>query len=171
MSSIPKNKEELYHAISEAYEKLIVDYSKIPEENTRSLNVEGNTKNTPISVCDTLSYLIGWGKLVLKWHDRKSNALAVDFPDTGFKWNELGKLAQHFHTRGKEKSYAELLLEYKSTVDEILILVDSLNEQELYGNDWYKKYTLGRMIQFNTSSPMKNVRTKIRKFIKTMNKQ
>ncbi|TOC26278.1 hypothetical protein CGJ87_24220, partial [Vibrio parahaemolyticus] len=28
----------------------------------------------------------------------------------------------------------------------------------------YEQWTLGRMIQFNTSSPMKNVRTKVRRF-------
>ncbi|MCF9684883.1 ClbS/DfsB family four-helix bundle protein, partial [Vibrio parahaemolyticus] len=35
---------------------------------------------------------------------------------------------------------------------------------ELYGVAWYEQWTLGRMIQFNTSSPMKNMRTKVRRF-------
>lgn len=45
---------------------------------------------TEISVSDTFSYLIGWGKLVLKWYDLKSKKQYVDFPETGYKWNELG---------------------------------------------------------------------------------
>ncbi|MBU2238452.1 MAG: ClbS/DfsB family four-helix bundle protein, partial [Gammaproteobacteria bacterium] len=32
---------------------------------------------------------------------------------------------------------------------------------------WYEKWTLGRMIQFNTSSPMKNMCTKVRRFNKS----
>lgn len=144
-----------------------MDYSRVPQVKRRELCVEGNLKNTQVSVCDTLSYLIGWGKLVLKWHEKKSNGTDVDFPEVGFKWNELGELAQHFHKQYKDWSYKELTSEFESTVDEILLLIDSLTEQELYGSDWYRKYTLGRMIQFNTSSPMKNIRTKVRKFIKS----
>lgn len=39
--------------------------------------------------------------------------------------------------------------------------------ETLYGIAWYKQWTLGRMIQFNTSSPMKNMRTKVRRFKRT----
>ncbi|MDQ2043603.1 ClbS/DfsB family four-helix bundle protein [Pseudoalteromonas sp. 20-92] len=46
-------------------------------------------------------------------------------------------------------------------------LVSSLSEHDLYGVAWYKKYTLGRMIQLNASSPMKNMRAKVRKFKKS----
>ncbi|WP_281947969.1 ClbS/DfsB family four-helix bundle protein, partial [Vibrio parahaemolyticus] len=50
------------------------------------------------------------------------------------------------------------------TINEILLLISSLSDHELYGVAWYKQWTLGRMIQFNTSSPMKNMRTKFRRF-------
>jgi len=45
-------------------------------------------------------------------------------------------------------------------------LVESLDNQKLYGETWFEKYTLGKMIQFNTSSPMVNMRGKVRKFKK-----
>ncbi|ARR51641.1 ClbS/DfsB family four-helix bundle protein [Photobacterium damselae] len=44
----------------------------------------------------------------------------------------------------------------------------SLSNHQLYQEPWYEKWTLGRMIQFNTSSPMKNVRTKVRRFKRGM---
>ncbi|HCE1656942.1 TPA: ClbS/DfsB family four-helix bundle protein, partial [Vibrio parahaemolyticus] len=50
------------------------------------------------------------------------------------------------------------------TINEILLLISSLSDHELYGVAWYEQWTLGRMIQFNTSSPMKNMRTKVRRF-------
>lgn len=167
MSSVPKNKEELIHAIEQAFDNIQADYLGIPERYTRKLGIEGNVKNTEISVCDTLSYLIGWGELVLKWHERKSNGQSVDFPETGYKWNELGKLAQYFQEQRKNYSYEHLLFEFREATIKIIQLVKSLDDQALYGCTWYKGYTLGKMIQFNTSSPMKNMRTKVRRFKKT----
>lgn len=169
MSSISKNKEELISSIENSYENLFADYMGVPKELSREIGVEGNVKNTEISVSDTISYLIGWGNLVLKWHELRANNLEVDFPEKGYRWNELGRLAQHFHASYKDWSYKQLLTEFQFTTQKILKLVDSLSNDELYGHSWYKSYTLGRMIQFNTSSPMKNIRTKVRRFKKQNN--
>ena len=66
MSSVPKNKKELQRSIKVAFEKILADYSTIPYQMSRELGVTGSVEGTEISVSDTLSYLIGWGKLVLK---------------------------------------------------------------------------------------------------------
>ena len=166
MSSVPKNKEELQKSISVAFKKILADYSTIPPKISREIGVIGNVKGTEISVSDTISYLIGWGKLVLKWYDLKSKNQPVDFPETGYKWNELGQLAQHFHSEYHDWSYDKLIKEFTATTDRILILVESLDNQKLYDETWFEKYTLGKMIQFNTSSPMVNMRSKVRKFKK-----
>ncbi|WP_417763643.1 ClbS/DfsB family four-helix bundle protein [Shewanella sp.] len=166
MSSVPKSKEELERAISEIFSKLMLDYRSIPAELTREIGVEGNIKGTEISVCDTVSYLVGWGNLVLKWHHLSEQGEPVDFPETGYKWNQLGLLADSFHKQYKEWKYSELLSEFERTVDQILSLISSLDNKALYGAPWYENWTLGRMIQFNTSSPMKNMRTKVRRFKK-----
>jgi hypothetical protein len=166
VSSIPQNKQELHHAITLAFDNILIDYSTIPEEYSRTVGVEGNTKGNEITVCDTVSYLIGWGKLVLKWYTLTSKGKTVDFPDTGYKWNELGKLAEAFHYQYSNWAYNDLLLEFSATTNKLLSLIESLENHELYSESWYEKYTLGRMIQFNTSSPMKNMRAKIRRFKK-----
>ncbi|WP_418642173.1 ClbS/DfsB family four-helix bundle protein [Vibrio chaetopteri] len=164
MSSVPKNKNELVLAINSIFPKLLADYRQIPEELSREIGVEGNVKGTQISVCDTVAYLIGWGQLVLKWYTLKSQGKQVDFPETGYKWNELGLLAESFHRKYQHWSYEELLIDLESTTDKVLLLISTLSDDELYGVEWYEKWTLGRMIQFNTSSPMKNMRTKVRRF-------
>lgn len=169
MSSIPSNKQELHQAITIAYEKLSAEYSSISDEYSRIIGIEGNVKGTEISISDTIAYLIGWGKLVLKWYKRKSLAQEVDFPETGYKWNELGKLAQHFHSQYNDWPYKELIAELNKITSEVLALIESLDNKKLYGEEWYEKYTLGRMIQFNTASPMKNMRAKVRKFKKANN--
>ncbi len=166
LASVPTNKEELEQAIQLTFDKILVDYWSIPEELTRTVGVEGNIKGTEISVSDTLAYLIGWGKLVLKWNKLTAANQPIDFPETGYKWNELGKLAQSFHLEYRDWNYNDLISEFKVTTNDILSLIGSLSEHELYGVAWYEKYTLGKMIQFNTSSPMKNMRAKVRKFKK-----
>jgi hypothetical protein len=166
MSSVPKNKDELVEAIRSISSKLLADYQSIPSDLSRDLEIEGNVKNTKISVCDTLSYLIGWGKLVLKWYQLKAEGQFVDFPETGYRWNQLGELAQSFQSDYKHWDFVDLQFEFKSTTEEILVLINTLENYDLYETSWYEQWTLGRMIQFNTSSPMKNMRTKVRRFKK-----
>lgn len=166
MTSVAKNKQELYQSIELIFTKILIDYASIPEATSRKIAVEGNVKGTEISVCDTLAYLIGWGKLIIKWHQLKESGQRVDFPDTNYKWNELGKLAQSFHHEYRQWDYTSLITEFKATTADVLWLIDSQSNHQLYGTPWYEKYTLGRMIQFNSSSPMKNMRTKVRKFKK-----
>lgn len=163
--SIPQSKNELVQAINTSYEKLSFDYRKIPHELTRTLVIEGNVKGTVISVCDTLAYLIGWAKLVLKWYDLSAKGQHVDFPETGYQWNQLGLLAQAFQYEYKDWEFELLQQEYEQTIKRILNLLHQLDEYSLYGSTWYKQWTLGRMVQFNTSSPMKNIRTKVRRVI------
>ncbi|RFA26561.1 hypothetical protein CAI21_16455 [Alkalilimnicola ehrlichii] len=166
MSSVPESKDELLTAINSIFAKLMDDYRVIPAELARKCEIEGNVKGTQISVCDTVAYLIGWGKLVLKWHSLKSQGLPVDFPDTGYKWSQLGLLAVSFHEQYSGWKYKDLLKELGSTINEIILLVASLSNEELYETAWYEKWTFGRMIQFNTSSPMRNMRAKVRRFNK-----
>lgn len=167
MSSIPASKDELIAAILSIYPKLMDDYRVVPEALSRKREVEGNLKGTQISVCDTVAYLVGWGKLVLKWHRLKSGGLPVDFPDTSYNWNQLGLLAGSFHDQYCGWQYEDLLNELEATINELILLVSSLSNAELYGTTWYEKWTLGRMIQFNTASPMKNMRVKVRRFNKS----
>ena len=90
----------------------------------------------------------------------------VDFPETGFKWNELGKLAQKFYQDYHNEDFNQLKLKLDYTVDKIIVLINSKSNDQLYGISWYEKYTLGRMIQLNTSSPYANARLRLRKWKK-----
>ena len=164
MTSIPSNKNELHEAIANAYRLLQADYQTIPDALSRIAAIEGNRKGTHICVCDTLAYLIGWGRLVLKWHGLSLAGQPIDFPETGYKWNQLGLLAQHFHREYQHWSYSSLQTELAEVVEQILALIEGIDNSALYGEPWYNKWTLGRMIQLNTASPMKSTRQKIRRF-------
>ena len=166
MSSVPQSKNELLAAINSVFPKLMADYQVVPESLSRKCGVEGNIKGTQISVCDSVAYLVGWGRLVLKWHRLKSSGEPVEFPESGYKWNQLGLLAVSFQEKYSTWQYNDLLNELESTTNEIIALVSSLSSDELYGKAWYEQWTFGRMIQFNTASPMKNMRAKVRRFNK-----
>lgn len=164
---IPANKEQLQTAIRGNYHKLRKELAAISDELTSIKELEGHSKGTLMSIHDLVAYLTGWGELVLKWNRRKDAGEPVDFPETGYKWNELGTLAKKFYLDYEADSYPALLEKLDCTVNNILQLVDTKSNHELYEIEWYGKWTLGRMIQFNTASPYVNAGARIRKWKKT----
>jgi hypothetical protein len=163
---IPEGKEELLKAITDNYKKLKIELSSIPIDLTASKDLDGNSKNTLMSINNLIAYLIGWGQLVLKWNDKKSKGIDIDFPETGFKWNELGLLAQKFYKDYEKYDFTTLNEKLDKTTTEILKLIESKTNKELYEMAWYNKWTLGKMIQLNTSSPFKNAKDRVRKWKK-----
>ncbi|MGB0377080.1 MAG: ClbS/DfsB family four-helix bundle protein [Flavobacteriaceae bacterium] len=164
--AILKNKTELIDDIKFTYQKLQIELTSIPEKLTKSKDLEGHAKGTKMSVCNLVAYLIGWGNLVLKWYKIKKQGKEPDFPETGYKWNELGKLAQKFYADYQHDDFQTLLKKCDKVVKDILKLIEEKDNTSLYESLWYGKYTMGRMIQFNTSSPYKNAYTRIRKWKK-----
>jgi len=164
--AIPKNKEELHKAIVENYKKLTEELIDIPIEFTIIKDLEGHSKNSYMSINDLVAYLVGWGQLVLKWNDKKSKGHQVDMPETGYRWNELGQLAQKFYKDYENENFKSLNSKLDNTTNEILKLIESKTNNELYEIPWYNKWTLGKMIQLNTFSPFKNAKYRIRRWKK-----
>jgi hypothetical protein len=130
-------------------------------------DLEGHSKNSTMSVHNLVSYLIGWGQLVIKWNTLKDQNIAVDFPETGFKWNELGKLAQKFYSDYESIDFDQLLIKLENTVSEILQIVEIKTNEALYHCHWNNDWTLGRMIQLNTASPFNNAKIRLKKWKKS----
>lgn len=162
--SIPANKTQLIQAITTNYQKLQKDLSDISPQQTNQKNLDGHAKDTQISINDLVAYLIGWGQLLLKWNQLHDNQAPISFPEEGYKWNELGKLAQKFYNDYSELSLPERLSLLDNTVNTILALIEQKSNTELYEQGWYNQYTLGRMIQLNTASPYKNASIRIRQW-------
>ena len=164
--AVPQTKQELLDAIRTTYQKLATDLASVPIERAKEATLEGHAQGTQISVANLVAYLIGWNLLVLKWCDAKGRGLPVDFPETGYKWNELGRLAQKFYFDHASADYPDLLRQFADVQARIAALVEHESDASLYGAPWYEKYTQGRMIQFNTSSPYANARARLRKWKK-----
>ncbi|XLZ70993.1 ClbS/DfsB family four-helix bundle protein [Massilia sp. SR12] len=164
--TIPTSKAELLEAISTQFDRLITDLAKVPADRAREKTLEGHVAASTMSPADLVAYLLGWNTLVLKWLERDEQGLPVDFPETGFKWNELGRLAQKFYQDYHELSYPQLLNALEHVKQRLADYIATRSDEELYGRAWYGKWTKGRMIQFNTSSPYANARGRIRKWLK-----
>ncbi|MFN3630063.1 MAG: ClbS/DfsB family four-helix bundle protein [Casimicrobiaceae bacterium] len=164
--AVPQNKQELLDAIRTTYQRLAVDLASVPPERTREVMLEGHALGTLMSVSDLVAYLIGWNLLVLNWCHGKAKGLPVDFPETGYKWTELGRLAQKFYSDHAGVAYVDLLRQFADVHARIEALVEGETDASLYGMPWYQKYTQGRMIQLNTSSPYANARGRLRKWKK-----
>ena len=127
--------------------------------------MQGHRSGTLMSPADLVAYLIGWNELVLKWLDRDDRGEAVDFPETGFQWNQLGLLAEKFYADYRALAWPELLARLAAAKAQLIDTISRRTEDELYGKAWYGKYSKGRMIQYNTSSPYTNARGRIRKWL------
>ncbi|MCV9906099.1 ClbS/DfsB family four-helix bundle protein [Brucella sp. HL-2] len=163
---VPANKQELLTAIETNYARLAIDLARLSPEQAMENTMEGHAKGTMMSVHNLVSYLVGWNELVLKWCQLRDERKPVDFPATGFKWNELGNLASKFYHDYQSLPFAELLSRFEAAKDALVELIEARSDAQLYGVAWYEKYTLGRMIQFNTSSPYANARGRLRKWLK-----
>ena len=162
--AVPQSTTELLSAIEVSFDKLMTDLRAVPLDLADDCGLDGHAAGTRMSIANLVSYLIGWNELVLKWLDRDKAGLAVDFPETGFKWSELGRLAQKFYRDYEALPYPALLQRLEAAKERIVSEIESRSDDTLYGRCWRDgKWTMGRMIQFNTSSPYANARARLRK--------
>jgi len=162
--AVPQSKTELLSAIEVSFDKLMTDLRAVPLDLADDCGLDGHAAGTRMSIANLVSYLIGWNELVLKWLDRDKAGLPVDFPETGFKWSELGRLAQKFYRDYEALPYPALLQRLEAAKNRIVSEIESRSDDTLYGRCWRDgKWTMGRMIQFNTSSPYANARARLRK--------
>lgn len=164
--AIPQNKAELMSAINTKFDRLYEELSSVPEPAISIPSMEGHAQGTHMSVFNLVSYLVGWNELVLKWLAGDAAGKPVDFPETGFKWNELGKLAQKFYRDYEAIPYPQLLERLRAAQRQIISEIEARDDDALYDRAWYQKWTMGRMIQLNTSSPYDNACKRLRKWKK-----
>ena len=164
--AVPVSKSELLAAIDKTFSQLGVDLDRVPLDRVRESTLEGHAKGTTMSPADLVAYLIGWHRQVLTWHERRAAGLPDEFPAAGVRWNELGALAQRFYTEYAADDWGTLRAQLHDAKDQLVELVNDSSDEQLYGRAWYGKWTMGRMISFNTSSPYANARRRIRAWLR-----
>lgn len=162
---LPTNKKELLTNLQKAYSKLDEEFDIIPQDLMREKTVEGE-----VSPCDVLAYQIGWGKVLLNWEKTEQAGKTPSMPKKGFKWNQLGELANSFYKQYEKKSPTQLRKLFQKTVGEIELLINELPEKEIFKphmREWTgEKWAMVKWIQINTIAPYSSARTKIRRWKK-----
>ncbi|KFF62563.1 ClbS/DfsB family four-helix bundle protein [Pectobacterium brasiliense] len=161
--AVPESKEALIKAINSQFALLMKRIEAVPVDRAFSPEMAGHAQGTQMSAANLVAYLLGWGNLVLKWHQQEEQGKAIDFPETGYQWNQLGLLAQKFYQDFAHiTDWSELVARLVANKLALIALVERYTDAQLYGECWYGKWTRGRMIQFNTASPYKNAAGRLR---------
>lgn len=166
--AVPATKDDLLTAIERTFTQLDKDLDRVPAAATRGPVLEGHVKGSTMSPADLVAYLIGWNQQVLTWHRRRAEGLPDEFPAPDINWNELGLLAQRYYAEHETDTWESLRTQLVEAKNQIITLIKGYSNDELYGEPWYGKWTMGRMISFNTSSPYSNARGRIRAWLRTL---
>lgn len=165
---LPTNKTELLNSLHAAYSKLVEEAATVPSEMERNPELEGG-----ISPCDLIAYQIGWGQILLSWDDLETRGETVEMPAPGFKWNQLGLLAESFYQEQHEQTLKQLLVQFEVLRDRMWLFIESNSEDTLFGigkRQWAgQKWPLAKWIQVNTIAPYGSARAKLRKWKKSNN--
>lgn len=166
--TVPTSQAELRDAIATEFARLDADLDRVPPASARESVLAGHVKGTTMSPADLVAYLVGWNEQVLIWQERRAAGLPDEFPAAGHSWGDLGSLAQQFYREHEDESWEHLRTRLTAAKDRILALVDTTSDAELCGSPWYRTWTMGRMISLNTSSPYRNARARIRRWLRTL---
>ena len=162
---LPTSQQELLSRFDTAYNKLRDEISRVPDELSRAPLLEGG-----VCLCELMAYQIGWGRLLLQWEALEQAGQPVEMPAPGFKWNQLGALAQSFYLRSRDDSAAQLLAQFDALASDLRIFMASSSEQLLFGvgqRHWAgAKWPLVKWLQVNTMAPYDSARAKLRKWQK-----
>lgn len=163
---IPTTRDELLAAIHGGYVSLTADLARVPADRTREATMPGHVAGTLMSPSDLVAYLIGWNRTMTGWFADEAAGREPVIPAAGYTWRDLGALAQSFYAARIDTPWHELQGELGSAYREVVELVESRSDDDLYGRPWFGTNPAGRMIQFNSSSPYANARRRIRAWLK-----
>ncbi|POH64379.1 hypothetical protein C3B61_13090 [Cryobacterium zongtaii] len=164
--AVPSSKADLVAAIGTTFAQLESDLDRVPPSLVYDQVLPGHAKNTMMSPAELVSYLIGWNEQVATWHARRAAGLPDELPAAGIKWNELGLLAQRYYDAYRDETWDELRAHLVGAKDNLLALIEDYTDADLYGRQWYGKWTMGRMISLNSSSPYMNARGRLRAWLR-----
>ncbi|MBT3068911.1 ClbS/DfsB family four-helix bundle protein [Rhodoferax sp. U11-2br] len=163
---LPTSQEELLSRFDTAYNKLREEITRVPDALSRVPQLEGG-----MCLCDLMAYQIGWGRLVLQWEAQEQAGQPVEMPAPGFKWNQLGALAQSFYLRSRDDSAAQLLAQFDALASDLRAFIAASSDTFLFGvgqRQWAgAKWPVVKWLQVNTIAPYDSARAKLRKWQKT----
>ncbi|GKW37348.1 hypothetical protein PEC301875_13720 [Pectobacterium carotovorum subsp. carotovorum] len=131
---MPESKEALIKAINSQFALLMKKIETVSAERAFLPEMAGHAQGTQMSAANLVAYLLGWGNLVLKWHEDEEQGKPIDFPETGYQWNQLSLLAQKFYQDSAHiTDWSELVARLVANKRALIALVDRYTDAQLYG--------------------------------------
>ncbi|MFA9558972.1 ClbS/DfsB family four-helix bundle protein [Evansella sp. AB-rgal1] len=162
------NKQALIDEITKRA-KLFIDEFRSIDNLDKDVFVDEVNK-TPSQM---VAYQLGWINLILSWEQDNKHGKNVITPTPNYKWNNLGELYQSFYDKYAEYSLETMIEIFNHDVNEIIQLVESYNDKELFeqgGRQWAtstpSSWPIWKWIHINTVAPFKTFRAKVRKWKK-----
>lgn len=163
---------ESKHALIDEMTKrgtLFIDEFRPIDNSDKDISVD-EVDRTPAQM---IAYQLGWMNLIMSWEADNKNGEDVITPSPNYKWNNLGGLYDYFYEKYSGYSLDELINMFNDTLDKMIYLIKSYNDQELFeqgGRQWAtttpSSWPIWKWIHINTVAPFKTFRTKIRKWKK-----
>lgn len=169
MSRKAKTKQELLESIRTTHAQLEKKFSQL---TPKQMIWPGSMNNW--SVKDILAHLVDWEQRFIGWYEEGLKGKTPETPAPGLTWRDLPKLNQAGYVLHKNESLEDVLAQFENSYQEILALVESMTEREIFDAgvyEWTGKSSLLSWIAANTSShynwARRNIRTTlIRKALK-----
>ena len=165
------NKNELIVEIKKTSKLFINEFTEV-KENEKNKIIDG-VDRTPSQM---IAYQLGWMNLIQTWESNEQKGIVQVMPKEGYKWNTMGDLYREFYKDYSEYTLNELISMFNKSVGNIIKLVDSYTEDELFEQGKRKwssstpsNWPIYKWITINTVSPFKTFRSKIRKWNKLNN--
>ena len=146
----PTTREELLKETYDEREKLETLLKTIPPEVFSSKKVVGEW-----TVKDVLCHLIAWEQMVIAWVKSGYEGKTIPVPAEGFKWSELPALNDTIYREHKNEPTGEVLAKFDQSYHQILDLLNSLPEQDLFTpglHKWQNKNMLAAYFKSSMSS-------------------
>ena len=125
------------------------------------------------SVKDILLHLYEWEQMVLGWIAAGKGGITPSVPGPGFKWSQLPALNRRIFEKHSSRPLTEALDLVQSSFEQVLALVESLDEADLFTPGlypWANRNTLAVYITGCSASHYRWARTGIRKGLKQASK-
>lgn len=163
-----RTKSGLIEEIEKRANLFIQEFDDIDEGNK-----DKKVKDVLRTPAQMLAYQLGWMHLLLDWEKDEKSGIEVVTPTPEYSWNHLTLLYQKFYKEYAEYSLEELCGMFRETVHQIVQLVESYTDEELFtpgGRKWAAttpaNWPVGKWIYNNTVASFKSFRTRIRRWKK-----
>jgi hypothetical protein len=120
-------KQDLIYEVETTFESFYKEFTDINEKemHLRSTSVD----KTP---AEMLAYQIGRLRLLMSWEQDELAGKEVITPAPGMKRNQMGTLYQSFYDTYAHLPFSELLSLFKTTKEQFITRISSLDEQILF---------------------------------------